>query len=367
MTSPDWMRWVPPDVRPHLERFDVAGPLAPAAPHVPMPWPALAAAESDDELVTFAAGGRELHAYVHVPVGVDPGAAVPLVLMLHGCTQTAQAFAATTRMNEASDRHGFVVVYPQQERAENPQGCWNWFLPEHQGRQAGDPAILAGLVRRVIESGDHGSIDERRVFVAGFSAGGAMAATLAATHPDLFAAVAVHSGLAYRSASSVRAALATMKHGDPDDSRSRRAAYEAMGARARPLASIVVHGTGDRVVAPVNGQQVLRQTMASNRLAAPAECGFEVAEPTSRSRGRIDGGHEYQRSRWETPDGALMHELLVVEGLGHAWSGGRIDGSFADPAGPVATEAIWRFFAAQGAHREARGDDRGAPAGVLAD
>jgi poly(hydroxyalkanoate) depolymerase family esterase len=312
MTPPEWMQWVPPNIRPHVERFDFGGRTD------PRPSP-----------------------YVHAPAGVDPDRAVPLVVMLHGCAQTAQAFAATTRMNDAADRHGFVVVYPEQSRAANPQGCWNWFEPAHQGRGAGEPAALAGLVRELIRTREYGAIDERSVFVAGFSAGGAMAATLAATHPDLFVAIAVHSGLAYRSASSVRAALATMKHGD---STAERAAYATMGARARPVPSMVIHGSEDRVVAPVNAYHVLRQTMASNRLASPGDCVFDAARPTRRSRGQIDGGHGYVRSRWESGSGALMHELIVVDRLGHAWSGGRAGGAYADPAGPVATEAICRFF-----------------------
>jgi poly(3-hydroxybutyrate) depolymerase len=170
------------------------------------------------------------------------------------------------------------------------------------------------------------------VFVAGLSAGGAMAAILAATYPDLFAAVAVHSGLAYRSATSVAAAFAAMARG------GRKLA--TMNDLARPVPSIVIHGSTDRTVAPVNGDQVLAQSMTGTRL--------DIARPTSTTVGRIDGGHAYRRSRWLDGRGALMHESLKVEGMGHAWSGGLPGGSYTDPRGPDASEAIWSFFAEAG-------------------
>jgi poly(3-hydroxybutyrate) depolymerase len=178
------------------------------------------------------------------------------------------------------------------------------------------------------------------VFVAGLSAGGAMAAILAATYPDLFAAVAVHSGLAYRSATSVRGAFAAMARGARN--------LAAIGDLERPVPSIVIHGSGDRTVAPVNGDQVLAQSMAANRLAAAEPGDLDVARPASTTHGRVAGGHAYDHSRWTDGRGALMHERLKVEGLGHAWSGGLPGGSYTDPRGPDATEAIWSFFAEVG-------------------
>ena len=189
--------------------------------------------------------------------------------MLHGCTQDAASFAAATLMNDAADRHGFVAVYPQQERGDNAQGCWNWFLPEHQARGAGEPASIAAIVRELMGTASPWAIDPRRVFVAGLSAGGAMAAILAATYPDLFAAVAVHSGLAYRSAATVGAAFTAMARGSEDAIGQGRAAHAAMGNHARAVPSIVVHGSADTRVAPVNADRVLQQSMAANRLAAP--------------------------------------------------------------------------------------------------
>ena len=294
---------------------------------------------------TFTVAGQTRRALVHPPAGVEPQTAVPLVCMLHGCTQDAASFAAATLMNDAADRHGFVAVYPQQERGDNAQGCWNWFLPEHQARGAGEPASIAAIVRELMGTASPWAIDPRRVFVAGLSAGGAMAAILAATYPDLFAAVAVHSGLAYRSAANVGAALTAMARGSEDPVGEGRAAHAAMGDHARAVPSIVVHGSADATVAPVNADRVLQQSMAANRLAAPEACDLDIARPTTTARGRVDGGHAYTRSQWTDRRGVLMHERLEVDGLGHAWSGGAPGGSYTDPRGPDATEAIWRFFA----------------------
>ena len=299
-----------------------------------------------------AVGGTR-HALVHVPAGAEPGRTLPLVCMLHGCTQDATSFAAATRMNEASDRHGFVVVYPQQDRGGNPQGCWNWFLPEHQTRGAGEPASIVESIRKVAAGASPWTIDPGRVFVAGLSSGGAMAAILAAVYPDLFAAVAVHSGLAYRSAATMAAAFAAMARGGEHATAQGSDFQAAIGDLARPVPSMVVHGTADHTVAPVNADQVLKQSMAANRLAAPGTHAFDVDRPTDVSQARVSGGHAYTSSRWMDPDGALIHEFLKVDGLGHAWSGGAPGGSYTDPRGPDATEAIWRFFAGTTAGRRA--------------
>ena len=302
-----------------------------------------------DEHATIAAG-RTRRALVHTPAHAEPGVARPLVCMLHGCTQDAANFAAATRMNEAADRHGFIVVYPQQERSENAQRCWNWFDARHQARGAGEPASIAAVVRDLVGTTTSWAVDPDRVFVAGLSAGGAMAAVLQATYPDLFAAVAVHSGLAYRSATSVGAAFAAMACGGRKPAEHGRAAHAAMGEHARPVPSLVIHGSSDRTVAPINGDQLLAQSMAANRLAAPGACDFDVTLPTTTSRARVEGGHAYEHSCWTDGRGAVAHERLRVDGLGHAWSGGSPGGSFTDPRGPDATAAIWSFFARVAGH-----------------
>ena len=266
-------------------------------------------------------------ALVHAPAGLDPDVAVPLVCMLHGCTQDAASFAAATAAGALADRHGFVVLYPEQDRAANPQGCWNWFRPEHQARGAGEPARIAAMVRELVATGSHGTIDPRRVFVAGLSAGGAMAATMAATHPDLFAALAVHSGLAHGAADGMGGAFKAMAGG---------ANGAAIGRLPYPIPTMVVHGDADRTVARVCGEQVLAQWMAANGVTGP---------PDSTVRGRVPGGHAFTRSRWTDRRGAPVHERLIVEGMGHAWSGGTAGASHTDPRGPDATAAILAFFA----------------------
>jgi poly(hydroxyalkanoate) depolymerase family esterase len=318
------------------------GPRRLAAPQVPPPtkepgtWARLA----------YPDGRRERPVHVYTPPGLVVGAPAPLVVMLHGCTQTAATFAAGSLMNRAADRHGFVVAYPEQSRSDNQQGCWNWFAPAHQGRAGGEPRFIAGAARLVMGDAGRWTVDARRVYVAGMSAGGAMAAVMAATHPDLFAAVAVHSGLAFRCATSVGAATTAMTQGAPDPEGQGRAAREAMGHHARPVPAIVVHGTADRIVCPINGEHAVRQAMAANRLAGQDHAGLRFERPASRTRHRSDGGLAYTRTRWTDTDGRLVHEYLEVEGLGHAWSGGARGGSYTDPRGPSAAEAIWAFFAA---------------------
>jgi poly(hydroxyalkanoate) depolymerase family esterase len=333
-----------------------SGPTPPALPDVPqLPArhelrsrlrPPLAPASP-------AAGGMERlegsrPAYLHVPRGLTPGTAVPLLVMLHGCTQDAASFAHATRMNAAADRHGFAVLYPEQTRQVNPQGCWNWFAAEHQARGAGEPAAIATTARAVLAEGTRWTIDPARVFVAGLSAGGAMAAVMAATHPDLFAGVAVHSGLAYGAATTMPAAFAAMSGGEPDPARSERAALAAMGTHRRAVPALVIHGTADATVSPVNGDQVAAQWLATNRAADPAAAVAALGAPSERSTGRMDGGYAHTRRRWLSAGGALVLEYLVVEGLGHAWSGGVPGGSYTDPRGVSATEAICDFLARVG-------------------
>lgn len=299
-------------------------------------WP-----ERAGQRLAAGAGGDRL--LVHVPDRLDPGRPVPLVCMLHGCSQNPATFAAATLMNDAAERHGFVVVYPGQDRGSNPQGCWNWFRPEHQRRGAGEPAAIARIVCELIDEDARCTIDRDRVFVAGLSSGGAMAVILVACYPELFTAMAVHSGLPYRSATDVASALQAMAGRSPSTEAQGRETHAAVN-RCRPVASIVIHGSADRTVAPANAIEVLRQSMTANHLAAPDSSNHDVARPTNSLRSRVDGGHAYTRSQWINEGGTVMHELLEINGLGHAWSGGAAGGSYTDPRGPSATEAICRFF-----------------------
>lgn len=283
-------------------------------------------------------------ALVHVPRGVDPSVPTALVCMLHGCTQDPATFAHATAMNAAADRHGFVVLYPGQDRSRNPQGCWNWFMPEHQQRGAGEPAVIAALLDELIQHDSRFTIDANRVFVSGLSAGGAMALILATCYPDLIAATAIHSGLAYRSAHDLPSAFAAMSQSADGRAALGRAAYAAMGRHARPVPSLVIHGTADRTVAPANARRILRQSMAANHLADPATCDHDITRPTRSHRSHGPGAHPHTKSQWLDTHGTLIHELILIEGLGHAWSGGTPGGSHTDPRGPSATEAICTFF-----------------------
>jgi poly(hydroxyalkanoate) depolymerase family esterase len=266
-------------------------------------------------------------------------------VMLHGCTQTAASFSAGSLMNRAADRHGFVVAYPEQSREENPSCCWNWFSTSHQARGGGEPASIAGAVRTVADAARGWTIDPARVYVAGMSAGGAMAAVMAATYPDVFAAVAIHSGLAYGSARTLPDAMQAMRRGGPDPEAQGAGAFTAMGAAARVVPALVIHGTADAVVAPVNADHAVRQWMATNRRAARGAYEPDLDRPDAAVRDAGAGARPYTRRTWLDADGGVVQEQIEVEGLGHAWSGGAPGGSYTDPRGPSAADAIHDFFA----------------------
>jgi len=320
------------------------GRSAPLAGGVPRALPS----GTTGELIRFEHhdGRRTRPIFVYAPPGLDPAVPAPLVVMLHGCTQTAASFSSGSLMNRTADRHGFVVAYPEQAREENPSCCWNWFSTSHQTRGEGEPASIAGATRVVADAVDRWTIDPARVFVAGMSAGGAMAAVMAATYPDVFAAVAIHSGLAYGSARTLPDAVQAMRRGGPDPDAQGAAAFTAMGAAARPVPAIVVHGTADGTVAPVNAEHVVRQWIATNRRASGGAYDPQFDRPDATVRDDGAGGRRFTRRRWHAGDGRLVQELIEVDGLGHAWSGGAPGGSYTDPRGPSASDAIYDFFAA---------------------
>jgi len=273
---------------------------------------------------TNQAGTRPYKLYV--PTGYV-GKALPMIVMLHGCTQTPDDFAAGTRMNALAEEQECFVLYPAQTRAANRSRCWNWFKRGDQRRDEGEPAIIAGMTREVL---DRYRIDPRKVYVAGLSAGGAMAAVMGATYPDLYAAIGMHSGLAVGSAHDVPSAFAVMR-GMPRS--SPRGAVSGQPFHAVPL--IVFHGDRDTTVHPRNSEQVIFESVDRN---APSSNTLSV------EHGQVPGGHAYTRTVYADAKDRVILEHWLVHGAGHAWSGGSTRGSYTDPKGPDAARAMIRFF-----------------------
>jgi poly(hydroxyalkanoate) depolymerase family esterase len=250
----------------------------------------------------------------------------PLIVMLHGCTQSADDFAAGTRMNFAAEEHACFVVYPEQARAANSSKCWNWFNSADQQRGMGEPALIAGLTRQVAAEF---KIDPRRIYIAGLSAGGAAAAVIAEAYPDLYAAVGVHSGLACGVARDLPSAFVAMQgqHPELDPKRARNA------SNGIQMPTIAFHGDGDRTVHPRNGNEVIARAEAGGDFETVVEIGSSTR-----------AGHRYTRSIKRDAQGRRIVEHWVIHGAGHAWSGGSPSGSFTDPQGPDATKEMLQFF-----------------------
>lgn len=264
-------------------------------------------------------GQRDYRLYVPGRVLTQPPA---LLVMLHGCTQSPEDFAAGTGMNALAEAEGWLVVYPAQPQSANSARCWNWFNAADQSRDGGEPAIIAGITRAVMAAHD---VDPARVYVAGLSAGGAAAAIMGAAYPDLFAAVGVHSGLPRGAATDMSSAFAAMRQGS---------AGHAPG-RGPAMPTIVFHGDLDRTVHPVNGEHVL------------AQAGAGAALTTHVSRESPPGRHAYTRTVHTDAQRRPVLEHWLLHGAGHAWSGGSAAGSYTDPQGPDASREMMRFFAQQ--------------------
>ena len=282
--------------------------------------------------------------FVYTPASYQVGTAVPLIVMLHGCTQTPADFAAGTQMDQLADQKQFIVVYPQQTSTYNQESCWNWFDPADQSRGSGEPAIITGIVQAVEHKSSEWTIDIHRVYVTGLSAGAAMAVILGATYPDIFAAIGVASGLEYQAAKTSIEATTALRQGGPDPMQQGQVAYNAMGSAARVVPTISFHGTSDYLVYPLNGEQVVRQWMQTNHLASQNSYNASFQSPTSTTQGQVAGGHSYTSSTWNDNKGRQVQEYWVVNGMGHAWSGGSSSGTFTDAQGPSATQAMYKFF-----------------------
>jgi poly(hydroxyalkanoate) depolymerase family esterase len=304
--------------------FGRADPLHGRGTPTPSPAPDLGAKSGQFLARSYDnhAGTRGYRLYVPSGYGGEPAS---LVVMLHGCTQNAEDFAAGTRMNAHAEELTWLVAYPEQAVRANPSRCWNWFRPEHQRRGHGEASLIAGITQQVM--GDS-FVDPQRVYVAGFSAGGAAAAIMGSAYPDLYAAVGIHSGLPCAAACDVSSAFAAMREGGP-------LRYPSGAKPDRPtriVPTIVFHGDQDGTVNPRNGEQVLAQAMADTEL------------DKSIVRGQVPGGHTYTRTLYTKRKGTVMLESWTIHGAGHAWSGGSPAGSYTDPKGPDATREMLRFF-----------------------
>jgi poly(hydroxyalkanoate) depolymerase family esterase len=266
------------------------------------------------------AGSRAYRLFI--PSGYREGQPLPLIVMLHGCTQSPEDFAAGTRMNFIAEEQTCLVVYPAQRSEANQAKCWNWFRATDQQRGSGEPSLIAGITRQIMR--DY-SVDATRVYVGGLSAGAAAAAVMGATYNDLYAAIGVHSGLACGAAIDLPSAFVAMRDGGGSDDR-------AIPGGGPPVPTIVFHGDGDTTVHPNNGDRILEQFLRTTSTQRKVH------------RGRVPEGHAYTRTIHTDAAGRGILEHWNIHGAGHAWSGGSPAGSYTDPRGPDATREMLRFF-----------------------
>jgi poly(hydroxyalkanoate) depolymerase family esterase len=266
-----------------------------------------------------AAGNRAYRLFIPSRYQERP---LPLIVMLHGCTQSPDDFAAGTRMNFIAEEQNCFVVYPAQPSHANHAKCWNWFRTADQQRGRGEPSLIAGITRQIM---DGYSIDRKRVYVGGLSAGAAAAAIMGETYNDLYAAIGVHSGLACGVATDLPSALVAMRQGGSG-------VPKAVSGDRPSVPTIVFHGDRDTTVHPNNGGQILDQSVKTMRTQKQVH------------RGQVPGGHAYTRTILSDATGRTMLEHWSIHGAGHAWSGGSPAGSYTDPRGPDATREMLRFF-----------------------
>jgi poly(hydroxyalkanoate) depolymerase family esterase len=321
----------PKALRRFLDRFTPTG-FQHGLDRLAEPFPADAPVRDDGQFLSKSysnqAGTRAYKLYVPSQYRGQP---LPLIVMLHGCTQSPDDFAAGTRMNLRAEEHNCFVAYPAQPTSANASKCWNWFRPGDQARGQGEPALIAGITREVMR--DY-SIDEDRVYAAGLSAGAAAAAILAAAYPDLYAAIGVHSGLACGAASDAPSAFAAMRQSHSATRRRSGSSFSGRAGYSRTVPAIVFHGDQDTIVHPGNGDQVIAQLQE----------GLNSGLRTMVEHGQVPGGRAYSRTLHHDPRGRAIFEQWIIHGAGHAWSGGSPAGSYTDPHGPDATREMLRFF-----------------------
>jgi poly(hydroxyalkanoate) depolymerase family esterase len=294
---------------------------------------------------SYANGAGKLAYELYVPATYRPRRALPLVVALHGCTQTADQFRQLTRFDALAAAKGFIVVFPEQSTSNNAFRCWNWFQDQDTHRGSGEPSLIAGITDRIRQ---RYTVDAHRIYVTGLSAGGAMAEVMGATYPDLYAAIGVGSGCEYQAG----APCAGYRSEDPEQ--SGRAAYQAMGSRAREVPFIAFEGDQDYIVPPVNAQQLVRAgQVAADWADDGSENGSVPSAPARSAVAQASAGQSYTTSVYSDGHGNELAELWLVHGMGHAWSGGNPAQQWSDPAGPDETAAIYDFFTSHPAARAA--------------
>jgi len=282
------------------------------------------------------AGKRSYKLYIP---GAFRGQALPLIVMLHGCSQDPDDFAVGTRMNTIAEENNCFVLYPAQTESANGSRCWNWFEALNQKRNLGEPSIIADMTRDIIKTC---RIDTRKVFIAGLSSGGAMAAIMGTTYSEMYAAVGIHSGLPYASARNYSSALTVMMNGNGAGEQDGNARLIVV-PRRKTMPTIVFHGDRDTTVHPSNGDQIVAQliSIAAHHGRLPEGESFPHITV---GQGRVNNGRTYTHAVHRDHDGRIIAEHWIVHGAGHAWSGGSSLGSFTDPRGPDAGREMLRFF-----------------------
>lgn len=281
-----------------------------------------------------------LNYLVYTPSTYNPGKPAPLLLAIHGCNTTAQQFTSSSALHPTAEREGIVVVYPDVPLRNEPTKCWQWFNPLSQVRDSGDPALLAGITKQVIQKMN---IDEDRVYALGMSSGAMMTSILGATYPDLYAAIAENSGCAYRAGVTCAVVGPTL----PDNTLG-ELAFNAMGERARVMPILQLRGDKDLVVPISNSPQVINQWLATNNLVMTGTTEGPFDKQTDVTfKGKKTGGHAYSVNRYTDKQGCLLVEDWVIHDMGHFFSGGSPDpgaAEFTDPKGPMMAEITWRFL-----------------------
>ena len=272
---------------------------------------------------------------LYVPSSYTAGRAMPMVVALHGCSQTADSFRQQTRWDQQAEAKGFIALFPQQDSSNNYLTCWNFFLDSSMHRGAGDPARIAAVTSLVENTYN---VDPHQVYVAGFSAGGGMASVMGATYPDYFAAIGIESGCEY----AAGAACAGYQSADPTTAGQQ--AHTEMGPRAHAMPFIAFQGSQDQTVPPVNGQQLVQQWLTTDAMADGAAASSVSTSPAKSSFGVSPGGRSYTVSTYDDSRQAELGQYWLVQGMGHAWSGGSSSEPYSDPSGPDATSNMYAFF-----------------------